>query len=505
MNHPIRSDHRATPVRDDARSAAIRDGLRAGVLPIELLRGGSGVALQSSGETVTHEELRGKAGAVAGGLRELGIRAGDRIAIHGATSMEWVETYLGALRAGACVVPMNPDYKSAETAHIVSDSDPSLIAVDTGRSTLAERLGVPVLAFADIPRAAPPPMPALTSDTPALIIYTSGTTGRSKGAVLDHGGLLALARGVGTAWQWSSADHLVHSLPLCHVHGLCIGLHGTLLQGGSATLLPFSPAEIVDELSRRGRARSTIFFGVPAMYQRLCECLEGRAIDLSHVRLFVSGSAPLPPALFERCSRLLGQPPLERYGTTETGIIASNPYDGARRPGRVGFPLPGVDVKLGTADEVLVRGAQVFRGYWRQPAATGEAFTPDGFFRTGDVGEIGDDGTLAIRSRLKDVIISGGFNVYPREVEIVLESHHTVNEVAVAGVPSERWGEEVTAFVAPAEGQPVITDELIAYARERLAAYKCPRRIVIIDQLPRNAMGKVLKTALIERQAGCGS
>jgi malonyl-CoA/methylmalonyl-CoA synthetase len=275
-----------------------------------------------------------------------------------------------------------------------------------------------------------------------------------------------------------------------------MGLHGTLLSGGRATLIPFSPEAVVSELTRKDAERGTMFFGVPAMYQRLCEWLDENPTDLSHVRVFVCGSAPLPPALFERCTRLLGQPPVERYGITEGGIVVTNPYDGPRQPGRVGLPFPGVEVKLGDKDEVLIKGGQLFQGYWRNPNATSEAMTSDGFLRTGDVGEIGEDGTLAIRGRLKELIISGGFNVYPREVELVLETHPAVAEVAVAGVPSEKWGEEVTAYVVPSGTNHLDEAELIAYARERLATYKCPRRVVVLDKLPRNAMGKVERSKL---------
>jgi malonyl-CoA/methylmalonyl-CoA synthetase len=261
----------------------------------------------------------------------------------------------------------------------------------------------------------------------------------------------------------------------------------------------FSPAAVVAELTRPGSERGTMFFGVPSMYQRLCDWLDENPTDFSHVRLFVSGSAPLPPAMFDRCAMLLGQAPVERYGITEGGIVVSNPYDGPRRPGRVGYPFAGVEVKLGDLDEVLLRGGQVFKGYWRNPTATEEAFTQDGFFRTGDVGEIGEDGTLAIRGRLKELIISGGFNVYPREVELVLETHPSVDEVAVAGMPSEAWGEEVTAFVVASKPATIDEGELIAFARERLAAYKCPRRVVVVDKLPRNAMGKIERAKLVAR------
>jgi len=215
-----------------------------------------------------------------------------------------------------------------------------------------------------------------------------------------------------------------------------------------------------------------MFFGVPSMGQRLCDWLDENPADLSHVRVFVSGSAPLPPALFERCHRLLGQPPVERYGITEGGIVVTNPIDGPRQAGRVGYPFPGVEFKLGELDEVLLKGGQVFKGYWRNPQATQEAFTDDGLFRT------------------------GGFNVYPREVELVLETHPAVEEVAVAGVPSEAWGEEVTAFVVPKKSGNLVEADVIAYARERLATYKCPRRIVVVKALPRNAMGKIERSKL---------
>ena len=475
---------------------AVRRRLRTGILPVELLPGGKHVVLRTADRQLTGDELKAQAEQVGGGLRDLGVAPGDRIGLYALSSLDWVIAYLGAQRAGACVVPMNPDYHSAEVEHIVGNAEPSLVIADSERAAVVRKLGIRSVDVHDPPRGAPPAMPDLTPDSPAAILYTSGTTGRPKGAVLDHGGLLAQARGAIEMWRWTARDILVHALPLFHLHGLGMGLHGTLLSGGSATLIHFSPDGVVTELTRNDADRGTMFFGVPAMYQRLCDWLEEHPADLSHVRLFVSGSAPLPPALFERCERLLGQAPVERYGITEGGIVVTNPYEGPRQPGRVGIPFPGVEVKLGEKDEVLLKGGQVFRGYWRNDAATKEAFTPDGFFKTADVGEIGHDGTLAIRGRLKELIISGGFNVYPREVEIVLETHPAVDEVAVTGVPSEAWGEEVTAFVVLSKTQQLDESELIAFARERLATYKCPRRVVVVEQLPRNAMGKVERSKL---------
>ena len=472
----------------------LRRQLRSGTLPQELLRPGSGTVLRAGDRSVTRDELRRDAEAVAGGLAGCGVKPGDRVAIYAANSLEWVNAYLGAQRAGACAVMMNPDYHSAEAEHILRDSEPALVISDAPRAAIVQKFGVPICPLENLPRAAAPPMPDLNPESPAAILYTSGTTGRPKGAVLDHGNFLAQGRGALEVWRWTSDDVLVHALPLFHLHGLGMGLHGTLLSGGSAVLVPFTPENVIRELTHGG----TMLFGVPSMYQRLCEWLDQHPTDLSHVRVFVSGSAPLPPALFERCAKLLGQKPIERYGITEGGIVVTNPYDGPRQPGRVGHPFPGVEVKLGEQGEVQLKGGQVFTGYWRNPKATEESLTADGFFKTGDVGEIGEDGSLAIRGRIKELIITGGFNVYPREVELVLEEHPLVHEVAVAGVPSEKWGEEVTAFVVPSGAAPLNEKEIIAFAQERLAAYKCPKRVVTMDRLPRNAMGKVQRSLLVK-------
>jgi malonyl-CoA/methylmalonyl-CoA synthetase len=474
----------------------LRRFLRRGNLPEALLGGGSNPALLAGDLALTHEELRRRAECVAGGLAAMGVTAETRVSLYAANSASWVLAYLGAQRAGATVNPLNPAYRAAEVEHILSDAQPSIVMVDRERRGLIERLrhGVAALMqiveLEDLPESDDvPPLPALDPSSPALIIYTSGTTGRPKGALLDHGNMLAQARGVIEAWRWEPEDRLVLALPLFHVHGLGIGLHGTLLRGASATLIPFSPEAVVHELQAGG----TMFFGVPAMYQRLVEHLERHPVDLSHVRLFVSGSAPLPPALFARCREALGQPVLERYGITEGGIAVSNPYDGPRRAGRVGHPLPGVEVRLGEGDEIQLKGGQVFSEYWNNPRATREVFV-EGWLRTGDVGEIGPDGSLAVRGRIKELIISGGFNVYPREVELVLETHPAVVEAAVAGLPSERWGEEVAAFVVAR--RPVTAEQLIAYTRDRLAPYKCPRQVHFLDALPRNSMGKVQRSEL---------
>ncbi len=476
-------------------AAQLRARLRYGNLGTELLPGGSGPAVIVGDTTLTHDQLCDRASAIAGGLRDLGLGAGDRIALFAQNSPEWILAYLAIQRLGAVVVPFNPAYKSAEARHILTDAEPRAVFTDAERARLVRPLlgELPwirhLLEVEHPPWGRRLPPPDLLDTDPAVILYTSGTTGRPKGALLDQGNLLAQARGVIEAWRWSRDDVLVLALPLFHLHGLGMGLNGTLLSGSCLHLLAFSPEQVVAALEKQG----SMFFGVPAMYQRLTVHLESSPSALDRVRLFVSGSAPLPPALFERCQRLLGQPPVERYGITEGGIVVSNPYDGPRRAGRVGHPLPGVELRLSDRGEVLLRGGQVFSGYWRNPEATASALV-DGWLHTGDGGELDQDGSLAIRGRFKELIITGGFNVYPREVEIVLEDHPAVAEVAVAGLPSERWGEEVTAFVVLAA--EASEQELIEHCRERLANYKVPRSIRFIPALPRNAIGKVQRSEL---------
>jgi malonyl-CoA/methylmalonyl-CoA synthetase len=326
-------------------------------------------------------------------------------------------------------------------------------------------------------------------------MYTSGTTGTPKGALLTHGNLLASANAVRLAWRWTERDRLILALPLFHAHGLGVGLHGTLLSGGSAVLLPRFDAGAVLDAAQAHEA--TLFFGVPTMYSRLAA--EPRAAELARLRLCVSGSAPLSPTTFARIEELSGQRVLERYGMTETLMLVSNPHDGERRPGTVGLPLPGVELRLagGATGEILVRGANVFSGYWRNPQATAAVLDNDGWFHTGDVGEVDDAGYLRIVGRTRELIITGGYNVYPREVEDALTSHPGVAEAAVIGVPSEEWGEVVTAFVVTRDNR-LDAGTLVEHARERLAPYKVPRDVRFVVDLPRNALGKVIKQDLAQ-------
>src|SRR2546430_6282872 len=418
---PAWTIHRQQGSQIPPDTEAARRYLRRGNLAEALLGGGSDPALVAGDLALSNDELRAAAGQAASRLQQAGVTQGTHVAMFAENSGAWIISYLGLQLLGATVVGMNPAFKAAEAEQILTDSEAAMVLVDAGRQALIDTLRPRLAALRTIARVEeigspmPPPQPSpangggrfprlkLAPESPALLLYTSGTTGRPKGALLDHGNLLAQARGVVEAWRWTAADRLVLALPLFHVHGLAIALNGSLVAGGCAVLVPFSPENVIRELQAGG----TMFFGVPAMYQRLSDYLEKNRADLRHVRLFVAGSAPLPAALFGRCERILGQPVLERYGITEGGIVVSNPFDGPRQPGRVGFPLPGVEVRLGDQDEVQLKGGQVFRGYWRNAAASTDAFT-DGWFRTGDVGEIAEDGTLAIRGRIKELIISGG-------------------------------------------------------------------------------------------------
>jgi len=518
------------------------------------------------GRDVGAAELDERTGVAAGRYVAAGLVPGDRILLCGGTSVDLVVAYVGALRAGLTVVPANPAYTGAELAALVDTARPALAVLDhpdrlpaSVRKSTVDFSGLPATT-GDVR------LDAAGLDDTALVIYTSGTTGAPKGVPLSHGNLLASAHAVRVAWQWSPDDTLALCLPLFHVHGLGVGLHGTLLAGGAATLIPrFDPGAVAAAIGRG----ATLLFGVPTMYHRLAD--SPYLGDLARLRLAVSGSAPLPAELHEAVRAATGQAVLERYGMTETVMLVSNPYHGERRPGTVGFPLPGVQLRLaeragGTA-EIEVRGPNVIRSYLDNPAADSAAFTPDGWFRTGDLGVLDPDGYLRISGRAKELIITGGYNVYPREVEEVLRAHPRVADAAVVGWPDPVWGETVVAFVVPAGTRPVATtptatgpgggvsatvtlaerstaappqnsaampgelsaamaevsagsgavlpggapasvppgtpasaalvSELDSWAQARLVDYKRPRQWRVVEVIPRNALGKILRHELI--------
>ncbi len=448
---------------------------------------------------VTAGELEERSRRVAGRYRGAGLEPGDRIVVSAAASVELVVAHVAALRAGLVVVPVNGAYTEREVAQLAHDCRPAAAVADrapmgTWVEAAAGRGVVVCGPDVALPEHDPGALDRSAGDDVAMLCYTSGTTGVPKGARLTHRNLLAGAEALRVAWRWSPDDRLVLALPLFHMHGLGVGLHGTLLAGASAVLVPrFDPGAVLDAARDE---HGTLFFGVPTMYDRLAA--SPRARELAALRLCVSGSAPLPSALFGRLASGAGITVLERYGMTETLMNVSNPYDGERRAGTVGFPLPGVDLRLADDGEILLRGPNVFPGYWERPEADAAAFSPDAdgdaWFHTGDVGAFDDDGYLSIVGRAKELIISGGFNVYPREVEDVLRAQPGVADVAVIGVPSEEWGEVVTAVVV-ADGA-IDTDALLAAAASQLAPYKRPRRVRVVDELPRNALGKVVRHQL---------
>ena len=466
------------------------------------------VAVTVDGEPVTHAGLDDAAGRVAAWLAKR-VRPGDRVLLAAAASVGFVRCYLGALRAGAVVVLANPGYTAAELGHLIADSGAVLAFADREPARRLAGLGpdstLVVVDVREMPGDAGPAtaVAARPRDT-ALLAYTSGTTGRPKGVPLTHRQVAVSIRAAMAAWQWHADDVLVHALPLYHQHGLG-GLHTALIAGGTVHIRSkFSPADLVQAA---GDTRASVLFGVPTVYQALLQSPAALGGGLRDLRLAVCGSAPLSPALAARLPAVLGRLPLVRYGTTESGLDVSNPL-GDPREDTVGVPLPGVLTRIRAADdladpgadgEIQVRGPHVFSGYWNDPAATGAAFTPDGWFRTGDIGAVDPaTGHLVIRGRTKEMVISGGLNVYPREVEIALESHPSVAEAAVAGVPDERWGERVTAWVVLRDGHGFDEAALIAHARTLLAAYKCPKRVFQLAELPRNQLGKIVRSALIQ-------
>jgi malonyl-CoA/methylmalonyl-CoA synthetase len=457
-------------------------------------------AIHDGHRWISNRELADRSREVAGRLVGAGLRAGDRIVMSAATSGELVVAHVAALRLGLVVVPVNGAYREREIAHVVGDCTPRAAVVDDRvRGEAISRASAQPLLVVDptvpLPAGPEPELDASSPTDLALLCYTSGTTGTPKGAMLTHGNALASCEALRLAWRWTADDRLVLALPLFHVHGLGVGLHGTLLCGASAVLVPrFGPDAVLDAAAAH---EATLFFGVPTMYARLAA--SPRVGELARLRLCVSGSAPLPAALHAQLAAEGGVRVLERYGMTETIMNVSNPYDGERRAGTVGFPLPGVELQLagdGSSGEILLRGPNVFPGYWQRETATEEAFTADGWFRTGDIGAFDPDGYLRIVGRSKELIISGGFNVYPREVEDVLLAHPAVADVAVVGEASDEWGEVVVAVVVVADGQAVTEAEVLLHAAAQLAPYKQPRRVRFLDELPRNALGKVLRHQL---------
>ena len=467
--------------------------------------GGKPALCCPGGEDWSYGRLLQATEGMAGALASLGVGVGHRVLAQVDKTPQAVALYLACLKIGAVYAPINTAYTDAEVAYFLADLQPALLV--SARKRAAGGVRVETLDAAGrgslTNLAARPPSSARTVDRAeddiASIIYTSGTTGRSKGAMLTHGNLVSNARALLACWGWRADDVLLHALPIFHVHGLFVALHCALLTATQTIFLPKFELPLVLRLL----PRATVLMGVPTFYTRLLAATEFDAAWCRNMRLFVSGSAPLAVQTFAAFEERTGFRILERYGMSETLMNTSNPLRGERVAGTVGFSLPEVEVRIanesgepvpsGVVGGIEVRGPNVFQGYWRMPEATREGFRADGFFATGDLGVLDDDGRLTIVGRAKDLVISGGYNVYPKEVETVLEELPEVAECAVVGVPHADFGEAVVAVVVDDGLTQARLDE---HLRARLAPYKRPKQVVRVRELPRNAMGKVLKNTL---------
>ena len=459
-------------------------------------------ALEFQGVTYTFGAVDGRSNRLAHLLAQRGFQTGDRLCVYLSNCIEMIDLYLACVKLGVIFVPINILYRDREITHILTDADPRALVANGDFAS-----PVPIWNPADLTRqaAALPderPRVPLSGDAPAGIIYTSGTTGTSKGAVLTHNNFAANAVNLTACWQITSADRFLLALPLFHVHALGNGLHCWLVSGCRLRLLERfehqkAAAEFLD-------FRPSLFFGVPAIYVRLLDIPAEQARQIgAAMRLFVSGSAPLSPQVFDEFRALFGHTILERYGMSETLMNISNPYAGERRPGSVGLPLPGVSVRLlnaegqpvadGETGEVYLKGPNIFAGYWRRDDATLAAFR-DGYFRTGDLAVRSADGYYTLCGRKSDLIISGGFNIYPREIEEFLEEQEGVAEAAVASAPDRVRGEVPVAYIVTT--RPLDPADLAACCRAKLASFKIPRSFIVVDKLPRNALGKIQKHLL---------
>ncbi|MDF1606694.1 malonyl-CoA synthase [Hoeflea sp. YIM 152468] len=500
------------------------DGLLADKLDTPEGRSKLFATLPDDGRHYSYGDVEDVSGRFANVLVGLGVKPGDRVAVQVQKSIEAIMLYLAVVRAGAVFLPLNTGYTPAEVEYFLGNATPRIFVCDPAKRTdyeaLTAKLGIGLetmgvwqnhdisagslsdaglaapTAFKTVPRAA---------DDLAAILYTSGTTGRSKGAMLTHDNLLSNAETLVQFWRFSSGDVLLHALPIFHTHGLFVATNTVLSVGASLIFLPaFSAEAIIANIPD-----ATALMGVPTFYTRLLDDPGFTADLVRHMRLFVSGSAPLLSETHVQFEQRTGHRILERYGMTETNMSTSNPYEGERRAGTVGFPLPGVALRIVDAESgkalpqgeigiIEVKGPNVFAGYWEMPEKTKEEFRDDGFFITGDVGVIDADGYVQIVGRSKDLIISGGYNIYPKELELLLDEEEGVLESAVIGVPQADFGEGVVAVLVPRPGAQLEEAVILDSIKPKIARFKQPRRIIVLDELPRNTMGKVQKNVLRE-------
>lgn len=475
------------------------------------------------GTRLTYRDMLARSAQYAGALQKLGVKPGDRVAVQVEKTADALMVYLGTIRAGGVFLPLNTAYTPAEIAYFVGDAEPAVFVCDPARADAlagtAQKAGARLQTLdangEGSLRELADGMPADYDTRPredddlAAILYTSGTTGRSKGAMLSHDNLASNSRTMVKAWRFTEDDVLLHALPIFHTHGLFVATNCLMMAGGSMLFLPkFDLDQMLAALPR-----ATAMMGVPTFYTRLLGSDRFTRDLASHMRLFISGSAPLSAEVHRAFSGRTGHAILERYGMTETNMNTSNPYDGERRPGTVGFPLPSVGLRIvdahtgrevprGEVGIIEVKGPNVFLGYWRMPEKTAQEFRADGYFITGDMGRIDADGYVSIVGRSKDLIISGGFNVYPAEVEALLDEVPGVAESAVIGVPHPDFGEAVVAVLAPKPGAVLDQETVQGALGDTLAKFKQPKKVHVLDALPRNTMGKIQKNVLRETFSG---
>ncbi len=473
------------------------------------------------GHTLPYGDIEPTTARYAGALHSLGINPGDRVLAQIDKSPQALLLYLATLRLGAIYVPLNTAYTATEVAYFLGDASPGLFIArpenEAGLRDIAKTAGATLLTLGDAGQgtlleqvAQATPLEAIATvggDDIASIIYTSGTTGRSKGAMLSHDNLASNALTLQDLWGFVENDVLLHALPIYHVHGLFVAVHCAMLRGISMRYLPhFDPTEVLKQLPA-----ATVMMGVPTFYTRLLQTAGFDRDHCTHMRLFISGSAPLLSQTWQAFFEHTGHQILERYGMSEASMIASNPLNGERLPGTVGFALPGVTLRVcgpthqpvacGETGVLQMQGPNVFRGYWQMPEKTASEFTPDGFFISGDLATMSEDGRVRIVGREKDLVISGGLNVYPKEIEEAIDMLDGVNETAVIGVPHADLGEGLVAVICGTPGSTLDPAAIIETLKARLAGFKVPRQIYAVDALPRNAMGKVQKNLLRERYA----
>lgn len=496
----------------DARSRAAEHNLFAIITRTAPGRSAQPFLRSLGGRVVTFGQMLEHGARVSSWLQGCGLRPGDRIVAQLEKSPAALLLYLGCVRGGFVFVPLNTAYTAPEVDYFVSDAEPALLVASPDSPAASLPTGVRREVLGPILDEAPwlscdatAPVAAVGPDDPAAILYTSGTTGRSKGAVLTHQNLSSNALVLHDAWRWRDGDVLLNALPIYHVHGLFVAFHGALLNGSTVIFQErFDAAAVIDALPS-----ATVFMGVPTFYTRLLDDPRLDAASCRAMRVFISGSAPLLEGTFRAFKDRTGHEILERYGMTEAVMVTSNPYEGPRRPGTVGRALPGIDVRIMTESGVpaaaeqsgvlQLKGPNLFSGYWRNPVKTAEDHTRDGYFISGDIAEQDRDGFIRIVGRAKDLIISGGFNVYPKEIEMMIDAMPGVAESAVIGVPHPDFGEGVVAVVVARRGMSLDPAAIRAATAFALAAFKRPKEVIVVEELPRNPMGKVQKALLRTR------